>query len=156
MTVSEVRIELSNLQDQHVDLQRRLEQLIESGDDPDAIMVLQKAINQNAVRQYAAKSKIIRLTKRSHQDSRELAIADRDELEKQLQLAAIAYDKTLQAAEDARVAYQTIALKLGSLDSRIESDRLAISERQKELGQHIANWKRDSMIDQLSNSVCDY
>jgi chromosome segregation ATPase len=154
MTVSEARIELSNLQDQHVDLQRRLEQLIESGDNPDSIMILQKAITQNAVRQYAAKSKIIRLIKQSHQDDREEAFAVKDALEKQLERSAQEYWDSLAVCEEKRVAYQIIQLKLGSNDSRLENDRQGINERQQELATHIARWKTDALLP-AHEQACD-
>lgn len=155
-TLSEAKIEISTLQDEQIDLQRRLEHSIECGDDPDAIMILQKAINENAVRQYAAKSKIIRLTKNTFQVDRETAITDREALEQDLKRAALLYEQKLRDAEDARVAYQTISLRLGILDNRIETDRQAINERQQELGRHISQWKEKAYAQLTADSVCDY
>jgi len=156
MTLAEAQTELNELQDQRIDLQRRLETAIEQEDvDINVLTNFRKALDVNGTKQYAARARILRLTKNEHQQDRELAIADRDELEKQLQLAAIAYDKILAACEEARVRYQTISLKLGSLDSRIENDRQAINERQQELARHIASWKTNSLLPAAELSACD-
>src|SRR5689334_2057853 len=156
MTVSETRIELSNLQDQYVDLERRLETAIEEEDvDPSVLMNFKKELQINATKQYAARARILRLSKNEHQQDRERAITERDQLEEDLKRTALFYDHKLREAEDARVAYQTICIKLGALDSRIETDRQAINERQVELAQHISRWKQDAYSHLTRENVCD-
>lgn len=157
-TLDEAKQKLDQLTQSRADLERELESEINDEDpNPSRIVALRKQIDENAVYQYAQRSRIMRLEKQEHMIDREQAFDERAELEQLLNVAAKEYDQALAIAEQARIKYQTIGLQLGSLDSRIETDRQAIGDYTKRLGQHIANWKTQSLVDQLAgDSVCDY
>ena len=157
-TLDQAKQKIESLKTARADLERELEKEINDEDpNPSRIVALRKQIDENAVYQYAQRSRIMRLEKQEHMIDREQAFDERAELEELLNVAAKEYDQALAIAEQARIKYQTIGLQLGSLDSRIENDRQAIGDYTKRLGEHLANWKRDSMIDQLAGeSVCDY
>jgi|SRR5215213_4514386 len=157
-TIDEAKQKLDQLTQSRADLEKELEKAINDPDpDPSRIIALKKQIDESRVYSYAFRSRIMRLSKEEHVNDREQAIDERTELEEQLQQAAKEYDQALAIAEQARVKYQTIGLQLGSLDSRIENDRQAIGDYTKRLGEHMANWKTQSLADQVAgDSVCDY
>jgi hypothetical protein len=154
--LNEAKRELESLVSTRSQVENDLAKAIEDA-DADAIIKSRRELTENSIRQYAQRSRIMRLEKQEHMIDREQAFDERAELEQLLNVAAKEYDQALAIAEQARIKYQTIGLQLGSLDSRIENDRQAIGDYTKRLGEHMANWKRDSMIDQLAGeSVCDY
>ena len=157
-TLDEAKQKLEQLTQSRSDLEKELEKEINDPDpDPSRIIALKKQIDESRVYSYAFRSRIMRLSKEEHVNDREQAIDERTELEEQLQQAAKEYDLALRYAEDKRIAYQTIGIKLGALDSRIQNDFDAISEHDRNLKIHVANWKTQSLIDQLAgDSVCDY
>jgi|SRR6185369_1842366 len=156
--LDEAKQKLDQLTQARADLELELEKEINDPDpDPSRIITLKKQIDESRVYSYAFRSRIMRLSKEERVNDREQAFDERAELEQLLNIAAKEYDQALAIAEQARMKYQTIGLQLGSLDSRIENDRQAIGDYTKRLGEHMANWKRDSMIDQVAgDSVCDY
>ena len=147
MTVSEARIELSNLQDQHADLQRRLELAIEHEDvDPSVLMNFKKELQMNATKQYVARARIMRLEKQEHVNDREAALSERVRLEEDLKVAAKELADALKIADDKAVEYQRISMQLGILDNRVDSNRVEIGLKQKQLGEQIARWRQDALL----------
>lgn len=157
-TLDEAKQKLEQLTQSRADLEKELEKEINDPDpDPSRIIALKKQIDESRIYSYAFRSRIMRLSKEEHVNDREQAIDERTELESQLQQAAKEYDLALRYAEEKRVAYQTIGIKLGALDSRIQNDHDAITEHDRNLKVHVANWKTQSLADQLSgDSACDY
>ena len=128
---------------------------IESG-DADSIMQLQKALNENSVRRYACRSKILRLTRDAVQQDRQTAISDHDALEQRYKDAARKIELAQQNLQDAWVEYQQIGVALFGLEAKIDQDRIEIGATQKQLGEHIAMWKENVYARLAAESACDY
>jgi hypothetical protein len=149
---------LDQLIQARADLERELEKEINDPDpNPARIIDLRKQINESRIYSYAFRSRLMRLAKENFVNDREQAIDERTELEEQLKVAAKEYDLALRYTEEKRIAYQTIGIKLGALDNRIQNDHDAITEHDRNLKIHVANWKTQSLADQLAgDAVCDY
>jgi hypothetical protein len=156
--LDEAKAKLESLKSARADLESELDKEINDEDPhPSRIVALRKQIDENSIFIYAQKSRIMRLQKQEHMNDRDAALTEREQLEQRYEALARNVELAQKHLQDCWEAWQAIGVQIFALDSRAENDRQAIGDYTKRLGQHIANWKRDSMIDQLAgDSVCDY
>jgi predicted nucleic acid-binding Zn-ribbon protein len=156
--LEEAKARLEQLQIERTDLEDKLNQAINDPDpDPSRIIALRKQIDENSVYTYAQRSRILRIEKQKHIDDRAAALTKREQLEERYEALARQVELAQKHLQETWEQWQAIGIKIFALSSRAENARQAIGDYTKQLGQHIANWKRDSMIEQLAGeSVCDY
>jgi hypothetical protein len=130
------------LQDLIEDRERLQSALSKAVEDADAETMIRnrRALEDNNVRQYAARARIMRLRKVEDEQQRALAINERDALEAELVRATQAYAKAIEEADRLRIARQEIEVRLFSIDSRAEILRESINETTTELRQYVARW----------------
>lgn len=153
-TLADATHELDRLVEARADLERELELAIEEP-DADAMIRIRRELTENSIRQYAQRAKIMRLEKTVSTRDREEAMTLKDELEDQLREATKQYSDAVAVADEKRIAMQTLQVKLFSIDSRIENDRQAIGEKQKQLGEHMGRWRIDSLLPPPHEQACD-
>jgi len=146
-TLDQAKQKLDQLIQARADLERELEKEINDEDpQPSRIVALRKQIDENAIYQYAQRSRIMRLEKREHVNDREAALTEREQLEQELREAAKQYVIASDIANEKRIAYETIQVRLFSNTSRLDNDRESIGLKQKQLGEHIGRWRQDALM----------
>lgn len=153
-TLADAKHELDRLIEARADLEKRLELAIQEP-NANAMIRLRRELAENSIRQYAQRAKILRLEKTVSTRDREEALTLKDELEEQLREATKQYSDAVAVADEMRIAMQTLQVKLFSLDSRIENDRQAIGEKQKQLGEHMGRWRTDALQPPPHEQACD-
>jgi len=156
--LNEAKQKLDHLKSARADLERELEKAVNDEDpNPSRIIALRKQLDENSVYTYAQRSRILRIEKQSHVEDRAAALTEREQLVQRHEALARQVELAQKHLQETWEAWQAIGVQIFALDSRAENDRQAIGDYTKRLGEHMANWKRDSMIDQLAaESVCDY
>jgi chromosome segregation ATPase len=157
-TLEEAKARLEQLAIERTELERELDQAINDPDpDPSRIIALRKQIDESAIYIYAQRSRILRLEKQEHVNDREAALTEREQLEQRYEVLARQVELAQKHLQDCWEAWQAIGVQIFALNSRAENARQAIGDYTKQIGQHMANWKTQSLVDQLSgDSVCDY
>jgi len=145
--LQQAKLKLESLISVRADLERELLKEINDEDPhPSRIVALRKQIDENAIYQYAQRSRILRLQKQEHIDDRAAALTEREQLEQELLEAAKQYVIASDIANEKRIAYETIQVKLFSNTSRLDTDREEIGLAQKQLGEHIGKWRQDALL----------
>jgi hypothetical protein len=152
--LNEAKHELDQLVEARADLQLQLEMATEETDS-DGMIKCRRELDKNSVYQYAQRAKIMRLQKIEDERQRQAALTERDALEVELVTATEAYAKAIEEADRLRIARQEIEVKLFSIDSRIEIQREAVNEGTKQLSEHVARWKTDSLLPAAELSACE-
>ena len=152
--LNESKRELQRLVETRSQIETDLAQAIEDADAQVAIN-LRRALEENSIRTYAQKSRVMRLQKTEDEGQRQAALEQRDALEAELVKATEAYARAIEDADRFRIARQEIEIKLFSIDSRIEIQREAVNEGTKHLREHVARWKTDSLLPAAELSACE-
>ena len=152
--LEQAREKLSALADKRTALERQLDEAINDA-NPDAVINARKLLEENSIYQYAQRARIMRLEKTVGARDREEALTIKDELEAELREATKQYSDALAVADEKRIAMQTLQVKLFSNASRLENDREAINEKQKQLGEHMGRWRTDAMLPPPHEQACD-
>jgi len=153
-TLAEAKHELDRLAEARADLQLQLQMATEEA-DADAMIRGRRELDKNSVYQYAQRAKIMRLKKMEAERQRQAALTERDAFEAELVMATEAYAKAIEEADRLRIVRQEIEVKLFSIDSRIEIQREAVNEGTKQLSEHVARWKTDSLLPAAELSACE-
>jgi len=153
-TLADAKHELDRLVGARADLRLQLETATEEA-DADAMIKSRRELDKNSVYQYAQRAKIMRLQKIEDERQRQAALTERDALETELVTATEVYAKAIDEADRLRIARQEIEVKLFSIDSRIELQREAMNEGTKQLSEHVARWKTDSLLPAAELSACE-
>jgi hypothetical protein len=143
----ESKQKLESLKTVRADLERELLKEINDEDPhPSRIVALRKQLDENAVYQYAERARILRLQKQEHLADRDAALSEREQLEQELREAAKEYVIASDIANEKRIAYETIQVKLFGNTSRLDNNRENIGLKQKQLGEHIGRWRQDALL----------
>lgn len=122
--------------------------------DAEAMIRHRRALEENDVRQYAERARIMRLQKSEDERARALVIHEREALEAALAEATRQYADAVSVADEKRVAMQTIQAQLFSIDSRVETLRQSINENTTALRQHVARWHTDALKAAGDDAAC--
>jgi chromosome segregation ATPase len=150
----QAKLRLNELAENLTEAQTALEQAIEDA-NAEAMLKQDRIASELRVRIYAQKSRIMRLQKAEDTVERSRAVSERDALEARLADATKQYADAISAADERRITMQVIQAKLFGIDSRIETAREAINEGTKQLREHVARWKTDSLLPASEVAACE-
>lgn len=152
-SLTEAERQLTNLATDRERIQRALSQAVEDA-DADAMIRHRRALDDNDVRQYAARARIMRLRKSEDERARQDAMAEREALEVALAEATRQYADAVSVADERRVQMQTIQARLFGLDSFIETHRQSINEGTATLRQYVSRWHTDAIKAASDDAAC--
>lgn len=127
--------------------------------DADSIIRTSRALEENNVRQFAERARILRLRRDDEERDRTAAVAEREKLEAELKTATQAYAEAIEQADNFRIAMQEIQVRLFSIDSRIDSQRESINETSRQLRDHVSarlglRWHGDNTKAASDDAAC--